>query len=126
MSDKKKIEPRKIVSGRRPMTAAERARWLKNRELVEADKADILAQGKRYKQAALAERAAINEALKLLRSERERQGLSLSDMRDRTSIEPSTLSKLENAQDPNPTIGTLSRIAEALGKSIVIQLVDQR
>lgn len=125
MREKKKIEPRKIVSGRRAMTAAERTRWLKNRELVEADKADILTQGKRYTQAALAERAAINEALKLLRSERERQGLSLSDMRDRTSIEPSTLSKLENAEDPNPTIGTLSRIAEALGKSIVIQLVDQ-
>jgi CTP:molybdopterin cytidylyltransferase MocA len=121
----KKIERRKIVSVKRTMTPEERARWSKQRALVESEKNEILALGRRFKQEALAEQAALTDAVKLLRAERERQGLSLSDVQARTKIDRSTLSTLENADRPNPTIGTLSRIAEALGKSIQIVLADR-
>jgi len=37
----------------------------------------------------------------------------------------SNLSKLENAADSNPTVATLVNYADALGKKLVIQLVDK-
>jgi hypothetical protein len=52
-------------------------------------------------------------------------GLSLADIRQRTGIEKGNLSRLENAMNPNPTIDTLSRYADAVGKEIVIALVDK-
>ena len=47
--------------------------------------------------------------------------MSLADLRDRTDIERSALSRLENAF-PNLTARTLERYAEAVGKRIVIQV----
>jgi transcriptional regulator with XRE-family HTH domain len=54
---------------------------------------------------------------------REAQGLSLADIRDRTGLERSALSRLEN-ETPNVTIRTLERYAEALGKRLVIEIAD--
>ena len=59
-----------------------------------------------------------------LRGERERQGLSLTDMADRSQIDTGTLSELENGQRCNPTINTLSRYARALGKHLILRLED--
>jgi DNA-binding XRE family transcriptional regulator len=55
------------------------------------------------------------EALAGLRRERERQGLSLTDMAERTGIDRATISKLETGKLANPTIGTLGTYAKALG-----------
>ncbi len=55
------------------------------------------------------------EALAGLRRERERQGLSLTDMAERTGIDRATISKLETGKLANPTIGTLRTYAKALG-----------
>ena len=66
---------------------------------------------------------AVQRATAALKSAREAQGLSLADIRDRTGIERSALSRVENAV-PNITIRTLERYAEAVGKRIVIQLED--
>jgi len=66
---------------------------------------------------------ATHEAIKALKQAREAQGLSLADVRDRTGIERSTLSRLEN-ETPNVTIRTLERYAEALGKRVVIEIAD--
>jgi transcriptional regulator with XRE-family HTH domain len=62
------------------------------------------------------------ESLKELRRERERQGLSLSDVADRTGIDRATISKLENAKIINPTIGTLRTYARALGGELAWKL----
>ncbi len=51
-------------------------------------------------------------------------GLSLADVNDRSGIDRGTLSKLENDEDPNVTMNTLIRYAEALGKVILVQLDD--
>ncbi|MGO9812409.1 MAG: helix-turn-helix domain-containing protein, partial [Isosphaeraceae bacterium] len=53
------------------------------------------------------------EALAGLRRERERQGLSLTDMAERTGIDRATISKLETGKIANPTIGTLRTYAKA-------------
>ena len=67
---------------------------------------------------------AIRAAVAALKSAREARGLSLADVRDRSGIERSALSRLENAA-PNPTVRTLERYAEAVGKRIVIQVEDR-
>ena len=50
-------------------------------------------------------------ALATLRAERERQGLSLSDVAERSGIDRATLSKLETGKVPNPKVGTLRALA---------------
>ena len=50
--------------------------------------------------------------------ERERQGLSLTDMAELTGIDRATISKLETGKIANPTIGTLRTYAKALGRRL--------
>ena len=63
-------------------------------------------------------------ALAALRGERERQGLSLTDMQARARIDRATTSKLERVEVPNPTVGTLRTYALALGKRMPWSLTD--
>jgi DNA-binding XRE family transcriptional regulator len=58
------------------------------------------------------------EALTGQRRERERQGLSLTDMAERTGIDRATISKLETGKIANPTVGTLRTYAKALGRRL--------
>jgi ribosome-binding protein aMBF1 (putative translation factor) len=58
---------------------------------------------------------ALWEVLASLRLERERQGLTLSDVSARTKIDPTTISKLEHGRLPNPTYSTMRAYARALG-----------
>jgi ribosome-binding protein aMBF1 (putative translation factor) len=60
-----------------------------------------------------------------LRRERERLGLSLADVAERAKIDKAALSRLENGQQLNPTVNTLARYAQALGKSVTYGLTDQ-
>ena len=57
-----------------------------------------------------------------LKATREEKGLSLADMTRLTGMDRSALSKLETGQRPNPTIETLIRYAEAVGKRLVVSL----
>jgi ribosome-binding protein aMBF1 (putative translation factor) len=57
-------------------------------------------------------------ALAGLRRERERQGLSLTDLAERTGIDRATISKLETGKIANPTVGTLRTLARALGQKL--------
>jgi DNA-binding XRE family transcriptional regulator len=65
------------------------------------------------------------ELLKQLKAAREDRGLSLSDLTELTGMDRSALSKLETGQRPNPTLETLVRYAEAVGKHLVVSLVDR-
>jgi transcriptional regulator with XRE-family HTH domain len=58
------------------------------------------------------------EALRNLRRERERQGMSLTQMAERTGIDRATISKLETGKIANPKVGTLRTLARALGKKL--------
>ena len=66
----------------------------------------------------------LTAALAALRVERERQGLSLTDIQERTRIDRATISKLERGEIPNPTVGTLRTYASALGKRLSWSLTD--
>ena len=109
---------------RRELTADERKRVAAARVEVDQDKPEILRRATRYKQEADAARATLREALQMLKRERQSQGLSLADIQERTGIERPNLSRLENEAEANPTIATLTRYAEALGKRLMIVLAD--
>jgi DNA-binding XRE family transcriptional regulator len=66
----------------------------------------------------------LQDVLLQLKSAREAKGLSLSDLTELTGMDRSALSKLENGQRANPTVETLVRYAEAVGKRIVVSLAD--
>lgn len=66
----------------------------------------------------------LRHALKALRNCREAAGLSLTDLAERTGIDRAALSRLESGAQDNPTINTLQRYAFALGKQLVVQVID--
>ena len=59
-----------------------------------------------------------------LKVAREAKGLSLAELTDLTGMDRSALSKLETGQRANPTVETLVRYAEAVGKRLVVTLSD--
>jgi len=119
------MERRQAKRVRRVLTPEEQARITEVRRLVELDKEEILSEGRRHKADFDATHAPLDSALRLLKEERVRQGLSLADVQQRTGIEPPNLSKLENESEANPTITTLSRYAAALGKKLVVVMEDR-
>lgn len=66
----------------------------------------------------------LRDALVALRKHREAAGISLSLLAARTGIDRAALSRLETGAQDNPTINTLQRYAFALGKQLVVQVVD--
>jgi predicted transcriptional regulator len=105
---------------RRELTPEEERRWQRAREEAEGEKEEILVEGRRVKAARNRVQVAVRDAFKLLRAERQALGLSLSDVEKKTGIGRAALSRLENEAEPNPTVVTLIRYAEALGKQLVV------
>lgn len=62
--------------------------------------------------------------LAALRNERQRQGLSLADLAERSGILQATLNGLEEGRIPHPTLNTLNRYAAALGKRLRLELAE--
>jgi DNA-binding phage protein len=109
----------------RSLTPEESARVAEARRQLAADEPEIRRKVRQYKQDFDAAQAALHDALKLLKAERERLGLSLTEVAERTGIERPNLSRLENEAEANPTVATLTRYADALGKRLLIVLADQ-
>lgn len=61
---------------------------------------------------------ALQVLLQNLRASREAAGLSLSDVAATSGMDKAALSRLETGQS-NPTVDTLGRYAQALGKRVV-------
>jgi predicted transcriptional regulator len=104
----------------RELTPEEQRRWENAQRETEGEREDILAEGRRVKAARSQVQVAVRDAFKLLKAERQALGLSLSDVEKRTGIGRAALSRLENEAEPNPTVVTLIRYAEALGKQLVV------
>src|SRR5438309_11570442 len=66
----------------------------------------------------------LRKTFSALKALREHQGLSISDLAERTGMDRAMISRLENGQVDNPTIATMNRYAKALGKRVVVSLVD--
>ncbi|HEX9718971.1 MAG TPA: XRE family transcriptional regulator, partial [Ramlibacter sp.] len=80
---------------------------------------------KRRGRALKAEAANLQSVFRQLKSERQRQSLSLQDIADRSGIDTAHLSRLENARFPNVTMDTLLRYADALNKQVIVALADK-
>ncbi len=59
-----------------------------------------------------------------VRAIRNQLGMSLTDVAESTGIDKAALSRLESGQVDNPTLGTLERVANALGKRLKLALED--
>lgn len=66
----------------------------------------------------------LRQSFAALKAAREQQGLSISDLAERTGMDRAMISRLENGQVDNPTIATMNRYAQALGKRVVVRLVE--
>ena len=110
---------RRITRNRR-LTAEEAAKYRKIREQVAEELPDLVARH-HERMAVLDE---LDKLLKQLKTAREQKGLSLADLTRLTGMDRSALSKLENGQRANPTVETLVRYAEAVGKRLVVSLAD--
>jgi DNA-binding XRE family transcriptional regulator len=63
--------------------------------------------------------------IEALKAERERQGLSLEAMGQRIGMDRKNLYRIESDPNANPTLETIDRLAEALGKDIGFSLTDR-
>ncbi len=68
----------------------------------------------------------VTDLVQQLKTAREEKGLSLSDLTRLTGMDRSAISKLETGQRLNPTIETLVRYADAVGKRLVVSLANTR
>jgi DNA-binding XRE family transcriptional regulator len=110
---------RRIVRNRQ-LTAEESAKYRDVRERVAEELPELLTR--HHERVSALDQ--LGELLKQLKVAREERGLSLSDLTDLTGMDRSAISKLETGQRPNPTVETLVRYAEAVGKHLVVSLVD--
>ncbi len=112
----------KQITRDRKLTPQEAAKYRKIREEVELEKPEIIAKAQQARTEA--RRQQLAAIMQELRAAREAKGLSLADIYQRTGIDRSAISKLENVTNENPTIDTLLRYAEVVGKRLQIQVVD--
>ena len=112
----------KEITRDRKLTPEEAAKYRRIREEVELEKPEIIAKAQRAR--CEARRQQLAAIMQKLKAAREAKGLSLADIYERTGMDRSALSKLENVTNENPTIDTLLRYAEVVGKRLQIQVVD--
>lgn len=106
----------KFKSVRRRFTPEERERFQRAKKDVDAEKPAITARALEVKE----QMDEAHRAMQLLKREREARGLSLAEVAQRTGMDKSNLSRLENDPNANPTLDTLSRIAHAIGLRLTI------
>lgn len=111
---------RRIIRNRR-LTPEESAKYQEVREKVAGEFPELIAR--HHERVSALDQ--LDELLKQLKAAREERGLSLSDLTDLTGMDRSAISKLETGRRPNPTVETLVRYAEAVGKHLVVSLVDR-
>ncbi len=111
----------KRITRDRRLTPDEAAKYKTIREQVAGELPDLIARH----QERVAGLDQLHEILQKLKAAREEKGLSLADLTERTGMDRSALSKLETGQRPNPTIDTLVRYADAVGKRLVVTLADE-
>ena len=108
------------ITRNRRLTPEEAAKYRKVREQVAEELPELITRHDE-RMVALDQLAGLVQQLKAAREEK---GLSLSDMTRLTGMDRSALSKLETGQRLNPTIETLVRYADAVGKRLVVSLAN--
>jgi DNA-binding XRE family transcriptional regulator len=112
----------KRITRDRRLTAEESARYKAVREKVAAELPELIARH----QERMASLDQLEKLFTQLKAAREAKGLSLADVTELTGMDRSAISKLETGQRANPTVETLVRYAEAVGKRLVVSLTDAK
>ena len=110
----------KRITRDRRLTPEEAAKYKVLREQVAEELPDLI--DRHHERMATLDQ--IQELIQQLKSAREAKGLSLAALSNLTGMDRSALSKLETGQRANPTVETLVRYAEAVGKRLVVALAD--
>ena len=110
----------KRITRNRKLTPEEAAKYRAIREQVAEELPDLIVRHHER----MVSLDQLQELLMQLKAAREAKGLSLSDLTELTGMDRSALSKLETGQRANPTVDTLVRYAEAVGKRLVVSLTD--
>jgi hypothetical protein len=102
-------------------TAEERSRERKLREQLQTEKPsldDLVRSGACDSDAVMTMGMYfdVQQALQGLKRERQRSGLTIGDVADRSGLDRAVVSRLENGKQDNPTVTTLMRYAAAVGK----------
>jgi len=66
----------------------------------------------------------VQRALQALKRDRQRGGLSIGDVAERSGLDRAVVSRLENGKQDNPTVATLMRYAAAVGKRFLWSYED--
>jgi len=111
----------KSITRNRHLTAREAAKYDAIRRRIEEELPSLIARHKDRMQL----RDELKATLDQLSKARKQKGMSLAALRKLTGMDQSALSKLETGQRPNPTVDTLERYAQAVGKHLQLQLVDR-
>jgi DNA-binding XRE family transcriptional regulator len=117
----------KRVFGKLPRTVEQKKRekeiherFLREQPTLE----ELVASGEYSEPISQADFWELRDALIALKKCREAAGVTLSLLAERTGIDRAALSRLESGVQDNPTINTLQRYAYALGKQLVVQVID--
>ncbi|TWT63177.1 helix-turn-helix domain-containing protein [Rubinisphaera italica] len=121
---KKKVKRVKSHPKLTPAKQAELKQAAESEQLHRFEPA-VKAHDLRMKQMAINKRLLKQLATQLDKVKSEHK-FSLADLSDRSGIDRPSLSRLLNGKAENPTIETLSRVAEALGKRISIELLEKK
>lgn len=111
---------RRIVRDRR-LTPEEATRYNQVRDQIKAELPDLV---HRHNQRMEASERLLKGVLEELKAAREQKGLSLTDLTDLTGMDSTALSNLESGQKPNPSFETLARYAGAVGKRLVVSVIE--
>src|SRR5215471_17820284 len=125
-------KPAKLAVQRRTLPRIERtpdelADLRAVRERFQRDKPtleEVLASTGQTEAIPLGEYLRAQELLYALRQERDRQKVTLVQLAKKTGYDPAVLSRLLTGRQANPTLATVGRIANALGKEVVHTLRD--
>ena len=111
----------KRITRNRRLTPEEAEKYRKVRGQVDEELPDLIARH----ESRTATLDQLQEVLQQFKAAREAKGLSLADLSELTGMDRSALSKLETGRRPNPTVDTLVRYADAVGKRLLVSLVDE-
>jgi ribosome-binding protein aMBF1 (putative translation factor) len=109
------------VRAKRPLSSEERARNRAIQEFVKRERPGpdhLTAAGKYEETLPFEAYMDFRNLIQSLKTERERQGLTLAEVSADTGMDPAVLSRLETGRVANPTVDTLIRYATALGQRL--------
>lgn len=109
---------KRVRQSQRRLTVEEKARLRSLRQQVETEKEDILRRGR---EVFADHEQTLAQAIGDLKQARQSLGLSLQEVAERMGTDRSNVHRLERGTG-NPTVATLARYAQAIGKRMLITL----